>query len=580
MSDVRTQRRLMAIIAADVVGYSKMMGRDEAGTLARLKALRSDFLHPKIGEYGGRLVKTTGDGSLIEFASAVDAVAHAVDVQRGLATRNQDVPEERRITLRLGINVGDIIIDEDDIYGDGVNVAARLEALAEPGGICVSARVFDHVHRQIDVGFDDLGDRTVKNIAEPVHVYRVRLDAGAAPRPAEHAQGDRPTVAVLPFDDLSTDPARRYFADGLTEDLITALCRVPDLLVIARNSSAHFSGNSQPLTQIAEKLGARHLLHGSVQSAGSRLRVTAQLVDGRTGNYVWSDRYDRAVDDIFAVQDDIVKSVLVELQVNLTAGEAARVAGRGTDSLEAWLLHLRGWNELMNWNRESTLMARKLAQAAVAADPDWGLPKLTLAISHREFAIRGWGTSSKEDFRLGLTYAELAAEATPDDPFVLSQLGETYVLLGRVEEGVALSENALALAPSDSRLLGSTSMNLVRAGRFEQALRVFATLRRVCPLPFRFVLGNEGLALHMLGRHDEAAALFKQCDDMTDAIVRLAALEADRDRLPEAKRLIARVLEANPKATVEEYTGNIMFSDGDRAAWYDGLLKSAGLPTR
>jgi adenylate cyclase len=586
MSEGRLQRRLAAIISADVVGYSRMMGRDEAATLARLKALRAELLEPKVAEYGGRVVKTTGDGLLIEFPSAVDAVSHSVEVQRAMAERNAGSPEEEQIRLRIGINVGDIIIDDEDIYGDGVNVAARLEALAEPGGICVSARVYDYIRDRLNVEIDDLGRKSVKNIVDPVHVYQVRMgkgpkDPAATPGGAREAPPgpEQPTVAVLPFANMSTDPELAFFADGLTEDLTTALCRVPELLVIARESSTQYRDNSKPLRQIAQELGARYLVQGGVRGSGARLRVTAQLVDASTGNYVWSDRYDRAGEDVFAVQDDIVKRVLVEMQVTLTAGEAARVSSRGTESLEAWLHHTRGWNELMNWSREGTLKALDHFQAAVDADPDWGVPLMALGVTIRELAVRGWGGYTEDDFARGLRLVEQAAEMTTDDPFVTSQLGEYYILMGRLEEGIPICEKALAQAPSDSRILGSVAMNFIRAGLYERALGLYDRLRQVSPRPDRFNLANEGLALHMLGRYEEAARALGE-EGIVDASVRLAALEVDRGNVDAARALIARVVKSNPGATIGEFAGRLIFTDPKRSAWYSDLLRRAGLPER
>ncbi len=284
MAEKRVQRRLAAILAADVVGYSRLMGRDEAGTLARLKKLRAEFLHPKVAEHGGRIVKTTGDGTLIEFASAVDAVTHAVDVQRGMVERNASLPDDERFDLRLGINVGDIIIDGDDIHGDGVNIAARLEGLAEAGGICISGTVFDQIGNKLDLAVDDLGPQSVKNIAEPVGFYRVGRDEAGAPAVPDGAPAlpDKPSIAVLPFDNMSGDPEQEYFADGIAEDIITSLSHTHWLFVIARNSSFTFKGTAVDVKRVSEELGVRYVLEGSVRKAGNRVRITAQLMVAET----------------------------------------------------------------------------------------------------------------------------------------------------------------------------------------------------------------------------------------------------------------------------------------------------------
>ena len=335
MAEERVQRRLAAVVSADVVGYSAMMGRDEAGTLARLKALRAEFLHPKVAEYGGRIVKTTGDGTLIEFPSAVDAVQHAIDVQSGLAERNAGMPEDQKIRLRLGINVGDIIIDGDDIFGDGVNVAARLEAMAEPGGICISSRVYEYVGDRLGATFDNLGPQQFKNIAEPVLAYRVQMAGNPTEATAAPASTDqplkvpgKPSIAVLPFANMSGDPAQEHFSDGITEDIITELSRIRWFFVTARNSSFSFKGQSPDVRQVARELGVRYVLEGSVRKAGNRLRVTAQLIDGDTGNHVWAERYDRELEDIFAVQDEITFAITGRLQPEIDRAECERVRSR------------------------------------------------------------------------------------------------------------------------------------------------------------------------------------------------------------------------------------------------------------
>lgn len=584
MPEPRAQRRLAAVVAVDVVGYSRMMGRDEQGTLARLKARFADVLQPQVDAFGGRIVKTTGDGALIEFPSAVDAVTHAIAVQQGMDAENLGLGEDEQIRFRVGINIGDVIVEDGDIYGDGVNIAARLEALAEAGGICVSGRVHDYIRQQPGIASDDLGTKTLKNIAEPVHVYRVRSANRPAPTPVSAAgrapAAKHPTMAVLPFATMGGDPELKLFADGLTEDLITALSRVPKLRVIARESSGQYGGDAGAPERVAAVLGARYLLQGGVRGSGSRLRVTAHLIDGATGNYLWSDRYDRAAADVFAVQDDIVRRVLVEMQVELTAGETARISSRGTESLEAWLLHVRAEEALTHWNRESTLRARRLFEDAIAADPEWGLPLMGLGITLRELAVRGWGASTEEDFRKGLALIEQAVEKSADDPFITSQLGETHILMGRVDEGIPLCETALALAPNDARVLGSVAMNFIRAGRYARALDLFEKLRHVSPLPNRFNLANEGLALHMLGRHDAAAHVLDDCEEIVDARVRLAALEVDRGNGERARSIIAEVMRDNPGATVDEFSGRLIFTDADRAAWYATLLTEAGLPAR
>lgn len=377
MAEERVQRRLAAVVAADVVGYSKMMGRDEAGTLARLKALRAEFLHPKVAEYGGRIVKTTGDGTLIEFPSAVDAVSHAVDVQRGMAERNANLPEDQRIQMRIGINVGDIIIDQDDIFGDGVNVAARLEALAEPGGICVSARVREYVREQLGVTFDDRGEQAVKNIAEAIHVYGIRIGEKAHRKdnevPGSLPLPNKPSIAVLPFDNLSGDLEQDYFADGVVEDIITGLSRIKWLFVIARNSSFTYKGEASDVRTVGRELGVRYVLEGSVRKAGGRLRITCQLVEAATGMHLWADRYDRPLDDVFALQDEITLAVVGAIEPSLRAAEIEHVKRKRPESFDAYDLVLRALPEVYTCMPPGAVKGLAFIERALVLEPNYAL---------------------------------------------------------------------------------------------------------------------------------------------------------------------------------------------------------------
>ena len=345
MAEARVERRLAAIMAGDIVGYSRLMGVDEEGTLRQLKAHRKELIDPKIAEHHGRIVKTTGDGMLVEFVSVVDAVRYAVDIQRGMAERNADVAPDRRIEFRIGINVGDIISDENDIYGDGVNVAARLEALAEPGGILVSRNVHDQVCDKLSFGFEDLGEQTVKNIVRPIGIHRVSL---AETRPhgrcrggfkIETANSNRPSIAVLPFANMSGDQEQEYFADGISEDLITGLSKLRWFFVIARNSSFTYKGAAVDVKRVARELGVRYVLEGSVRKGGNRVRITAQLIDAATDNHIWADRYDGDLTDIFELQDEITKKVVAAIEPKLLEAKASapKTARRRMSALGIWL---------------------------------------------------------------------------------------------------------------------------------------------------------------------------------------------------------------------------------------------------
>ena len=376
----RVERRLAAILAADVAGYSRLMGVDEEGTLARLKALRRELADPKIKEHRGRIVKTTGDGLLIEFASVVDAVRCAVEVQREMAERNADVSPDGRIEFRMGINLGDIMKDGRDIYGDGVNVAARLEALAEPGGICVSRVVRDQVRDKLAFSFEDMGEQQVKNIARPIRVHRIRLaEKPASSEPATSAAAnlplalpDKPSIAVLPFQNMSGDPEQEYFADGMVEDIITALSRIKWLFVIARNSTFTYKGRAVDVKQVGRELGVRYVLEGSVRRSGSRVRITAQLIETTAGAHLWADRFDGSLEDVFELQDKVASSVAGVIEPTLQVAEIRRLADRPTSDLTAYDLYLRALSHAYTWKKEDTVAALDLLGQAIEHDPHYG----------------------------------------------------------------------------------------------------------------------------------------------------------------------------------------------------------------
>ena len=391
MAEERVQRRLAAILVADVVGYSRMMGTDEAGTLARLNALRGDLLDPKVAEYGGRIVKTTGDGSLVEFPSAVDAVQHAIDVQQALARRNADLAEGERIEIRMGINLSDVIVEGDDIFGDGVNVAARLEALAAPGGIVISGKVHDEVQAKLDLAYEDLGPQRVKNIAEPVRTYAVgdkrEGSKSAAPPPLDD---DKPSIAVLAFDNMSGDPEQEYFSDGIAEDIITDVSKISGMFVVARNSSFAYKGQAVDLTRVARELGVKYILEGSVRKAADRVRITAQLIDGASGGHIWAERYDRILDDIFAIQDEITRAIVDALKVELDLDEKDRMGGTPTASIEAYDLALRARDLLYRGARENIVEATKLYAKSIELDPDFITAHAELAIASYNAYLNRW----------------------------------------------------------------------------------------------------------------------------------------------------------------------------------------------
>jgi adenylate cyclase len=369
------ERRLTAILAADVVGYSRLMGANETGTLSALDTLQTDFLNPKISEHQGRIVKQAGDGMLVEFPSVVNAVACATELQRGMRNRNAGVPRHHRIEFRMGVNVGDVIVQGEDIFGDGVNVAARLESIATPGGIVISGSVRDHIGNRLDLAFEDMGEQTLKNIERPIRVYRVGLDTPTAPgakdkKAAQHEQVEKPAIAVLPFNNMSGDPEQEYFSDGITEDIITDLSKVSGLLVIARNTVFTYKGKPVKVQQVAQELGVPFILEGSVRKAGARVRISAQLISSESGAHVWADRYDRDLTDIFAIQDEITRAIVEQLKVKLLPQEKKSINQTPTDNVEAYTYYLRGRQFLQRRSTKAYYeLARRMFAKAVELDP-------------------------------------------------------------------------------------------------------------------------------------------------------------------------------------------------------------------
>jgi len=544
MAEARVQRRLAAILAADVAGYSRLMGADEEGTLAALKELRRELADPKIKEHRGRIVKTTGDGLLVEFASVVDAMRCAVEVQQGMAERNAGVPEERRIQFRIGINLGDIIKDGRDIYGDGVNVAARLEALAEPGGICVNRVVRDQVRDKLDFAFEDAGEQRVKNIARPLRVYRVRTGrvVGEA-RSTAHPQlalPDKPSVAVLPFTNMSGDPDQEFVSDGIAEDVITALSRYPSLFVIARNSCFTYKGRAVDVKQVGRELGVRYVLEGSVRKAGNRIRATAQLVEAETGNHVWAERYDRDLADIFAVQDEITEAVTVAIAPAIADAELQRAVRKPPESLDAWAAYQRGLWHLSEANRDDNGIAQSFFQRAIDLDPTFAggysglaLAQLQAAAVYQKLDLLeaqssaetrarravaldgadaearsclGWALQARGELEGALAEIDRALVMSPNLAVAHGQRGATLIFSGRPKEGLAAVQTSIRLDPRDPfsaiRLL-HIACGLYFSCEYEEAIEAAKRLIRSYP-DFPMIYRWPAAALGQLGRTAEA----------------------------------------------------------------------------
>jgi adenylate cyclase len=505
---VTATRKLAAILAADVAGYSRLIGIDEEGTIARLQALRRELIDPTISAHHGRIFKTTGDGILVEFASVVDAVRCAVEVQRAMAERNVGVDADRRAEFRIGINVGDIVIDGSDILGDGVNIAARLEGLAEPGGICVSARVPEDVQGKLDITFEDRGEQKLKNIARSVRVYRARLDSTPRSAPVLPLP-DKPSIAVLAFTNMSADPEQDYLSDGIAEDIITLLSRSRSLFVIARNSSFTYKGRTVDVKQVASELGVRYVLEGSVRRGGSRVRVTAQLIDAATGNHLWAERYDRDLADVFAVQDEITEAVATAIEPAVDETERQRAARRSPESLGAWEAYQRALWHLSQVSAHDCERAQVFLRRAIDLDPHFAAAyaRLTIPViaSATMYHLRDIG-EALEDAR---TLAQRAIALDPTDVVGHSRLGVVLAMQGDYQGALAEGHHAIAMNLTSALAQADVGVIFVISGQPREGIKFLRDALRRDPYdPIRLIRWSYLAAAHYyLHEYRDAAAV-------------------------------------------------------------------------
>ena len=557
MSEDRVERRLAAILAADVVGYSRLMGADEEGTLARLRAHRRELIDPKIAVHKGRIVKTTGDGLLVEFSSVVEAVACAVAVQKGMDEHNAGVPPAERIEFRIGINLGDVIVEDGDIHGDGVNIAARLEALADPGGISISAMVHDQVHSRIDCAFADLGEQGLKNIARPLRVYRVEIGSRptqplASEIPAVPALPDKPSIAVLPFQNLSGDAEQEYFVDGMVEEIITALSRIRWLFVIARNSAFTYKSQAVDVKQVGRELGVRYVLEGSVRKAAGRVRITGQLIEAQTGAHLWADRFDGSLENIFDLQDQVATSVAGVIEPALRAAETRRTAARPTADATAYDLYLRALPVFYTLTKTGILEALRLLEQAIARDPGYGPALAWAAMCHLWRYFDGWTDDAETTRREGVGLAKRAIEVAGDDPAVLANAALALAQFGEdIGVMMILVERCLALDPSSARGWYVSGLLHLWAGNTGLAIEHVETSLRLSP---RERLGAHlsviGTA-HLLDRQFDAAITTLQLaiherPTNPPPCRSLASCYALMGRLDDARETIARLRAITP----------------------------------
>jgi adenylate cyclase len=562
MSGERVERRLAAVLAADVAGYSRLMEADEEGTLAALRAVRRELGDPKIAEHRGRIVKTTGDGLLVEFASVVDAVRCAVELEREMIARNAAIPTERRIEFRMGINVGDIIIEDGDIFGDGVNIAARLEALAEPGGICVSAAAHEQVRDRLDLAYD-LGEQQVKNITRPVRTYRVALGASsraALPVGAPLPLPDKPSLAVLSFQNLTGDAEQEYFVDGMVEEITTAIARLPWLFVIARNSAFTYRGKPVDVKQVAQELGVRYVLEGSVRKAGSRVRITGQLIDTTTGAHIWADRFDGALDDIFELQDQVASNVAGAIEPKLRQSEIERASRKPTANLTAYDLYLRALAQSYRFTEEGLTEAVVLARQALAIDPSYAPTAALVGWCRGLQRIQGWGALSDEDIGEACRLARQVLEAERDDAETIWHAAwALFFLAGEAAMAAAALDRALALNPNAAHAWLARGHIDASRNQPEAAIEACERARRLSPFdPYTFVCAVIIAAAHLAARRFEqaiewAARALHDQPRLVSAMRFEAVANAHLGRLDAARAELSRALAIDPKLTIAGY---------------------------
>jgi adenylate cyclase len=604
MATQEFKRKLTTILSADVKGYSRLMGEDEEWTLRTLNAYK-EAMGNLIQQHRGRVVSTPGDSVLAEFASVVDAVQCAVEIQQVLRAKNAVLPENRRMEFRIGINLGDVMEEGDSIYGDGVNIAARLEGLAEAGGICISESVYQQIENKLPLRYDYLGEHEVKNIAKPVRVYRVQIESGepsrikvttkvesknrkyltiaamvvviiavvalgqfvwrpshraiekADPKKMAFPLPDKPSIAVLPFANMSEDPKQEYFSDGLTEEIITALSKTPRIFVIARNSTFTYKGKAVKVKQVAEELGVRYVLEGSVRKSENQVRVTAQLIDALTGKHLWAERYDRDLKQLFAIQDEITLEIIRALQVNLTEGEQARVIGRSTKNLQAYLKALEASVQFARMDKQGSMKAKQLAKEAIALDQNYAFPYSTLSSAHLLDLWFDFSESPKESMRLAVEAAQKALDLDPSDPRTHLGWVNLYIMQREHDKAIASAERAVALNPGGARPLFALGVAMYHSCRFDEAVTIYEQAIRLDPFPSGIALRNLGIAYKNVDRYEESVKQLKRVIELSPndlfAHLHLAIAYIKLGRDGEAKAEAAEVLRIHPKFSLDYY---------------------------
>jgi adenylate cyclase len=581
-------RRLAAILAADVAGYSRLIGADEGGTLSALKAIRAELIDPAIAAHNGRLVKTTGDGLLVEFGSVVDALRCATEWQRSVANRNAGLPHASRIEFRIGINVGDVVVEDGDIFGDGVNLAARLEGLAEPGGICVSARVQEDAIGKLDLAFEDMGEQALKNIARPVRAYRIATGGGSATAPETLALPlpDKPSIAVLPFTNMSGDPEQEYFADGMVEEITTTISRLPWLFVIARNSSFTYKGRAVDVKQVARELGVRYVLEGSVRKAGNRVRITGQLIDTASGAHIWADRFDGALDDIFELQDQVAASVVGAIEPKLRQSEIERATRKPTESLDAYDFYLRALAQIQKYTRPSRDAAIALLKKALAIDPSYAPAAAAIGWCRMVEGAVGSPVSAPE-IAESVRLAAQAIETGKDDPDALWMAAFALATLaGDHATATDAVDRALTLNPNSANAWCTRGWVAAMQDQADSAIEALQRALRLSPLdPMRWVFFGGMSVAHLVARRfagaiDWADRGLHEQPRYASAYRAKAVACSHLGRHQEVQECAQSILELQPAFTISGWRlayAAFLFSPDTLAMCIEGL-RLAGLP--
>ena len=592
MSREDVERRLAAILSADVVGYSRLMADDEAGTHAALKAHRAEFVDATIAEHHGRIVKLIGDGALVEFASVVNSVACAIDIQRGMAERNRDVPKDRRIRFRIGINLGDVIIEGDDIYGDGVNIASRIEALAEPGGICLSDDAYRQARGRLDVAFEDMGEHAVKNIPDPIRVFRVELAHAAGEIDSEDdvvaapALSAKPSIAVLPFDNMSGDPEQEYFADGISEDLITALSRIHWFFVIARNSTFTYKGRAVNVTEVARDLGVRYVLEGSLRKAGNRVRITAQLIDATTGNHVWAEHYDRELADIFALQDEMTQTIVGAVEPELSAAERERAAHKPPDNLDAWESYQRGLWHMWRFTKDDNAEAQSLLRRAQELDPGFAIAYAYESYAHFLDVILGYAEAPGACLASALAAANEALALDDKEPVAHFAQGRVYMVQGKHAASIAALETSLEFNPSFAQACHGLGFAFALAGRLEDSADMLDRGIRLSPHdPLLFATETiRSFSCTLQHQHEAAAEWALRAVRRPQAVgggywpyAALAAALGNLGKTEEAEAALASAFKQKPDLSLAYVIKTLPTTQLDGLGPYLDGLRAAGL---